>query len=268
MLGLVTKIAAAVPQLQIVTNSVPQNAFCDGQRNISVTFRNSGDGTFDGEIRCKIFQATSATAVLLDDFAWKILQVLPGQTVIESAPIHFPPVKAKTKFLIQWLEESNSPGTTEVLVYPTNLLTELRSLADNKPIGIFDPQNRLKPLLKNLRIDFEDLAELGLTNFTGKLAIVEPFRTKSDIPDDWVNKIKALAQKNVGIVWVQSPDKSDKLKPSFDSVPEKDVAVVIVQPDLVSDLAENPQSQLNLIYFCKWALNPQPSTLLELTPPQ
>jgi hypothetical protein len=49
-------------------------------------------------------------------------------------------------------------------------------------------------------------------------------------------------------------------------VQKKQTAVVVVQPELVDDLAENPQSQLNLIYFCHLALNPQPPVLPGLPP--
>jgi hypothetical protein len=43
-------------------------------------------------------------------------------------------------------------------------------------------------------------------------------------------------------------------------------AVVVVQPELVANLPENPQAQLNLIYFCKLALRPQSSALPGLSP--
>jgi hypothetical protein len=42
---------------------------------------------------------------------------------------------------------------------------------------------------------------------------------------------------------------------------ENTTAVIVVQPDLVSNLPENPRAQLNLIYFCKLALKPEPMTL-------
>ena len=60
-------------------------------------------------------------------------------------------MKAETKFLVQWLEDSNSViGRTEVLVYPTNLLHELKLLVDESEdnLGVLDPQNQLKPALK------------------------------------------------------------------------------------------------------------------------
>jgi len=54
--------------------------------------------------------------------------------------------------------------------------------------------------------------------------------------------------------------------PSFYLVLQSTNAVVIVQPELVADLPNNPQSQLNLIYFCKLALQPQPVALPNVSP--
>ena len=34
---------------------------------------------------------------------WKEIEILPGQTVLESAVVRLPPVKVATYFLIQWL---------------------------------------------------------------------------------------------------------------------------------------------------------------------
>jgi hypothetical protein len=160
-----------------------------------------------------------------------------------------------------------------VLVYPTNLLAELKPLVGDEPLGAFDPQNQLKPLLKNLKIDFVNLENSDLENFSGKLAIIGPFQSKARIREGLANQIQALANKGTAIVWIQPPPEpspirwdKEKLQPSFYSVPENTNAVVIVQPDLVSDLAGNPQSQLNLIYFSKLALHPQPTALPDLPP--
>jgi hypothetical protein len=49
-------------------------------------------------------------------------------------------------------------------------------------------------------------------------------------------------------------------------VPKNQNVVVVVQPELVANFPENPRSQLNLIYFCNLALNPQPPVLPVLSP--
>ena len=250
-------------QLEILTNAAPQCVFAAAAQNIPVTFHNPDAGEFAGEIRTRLIQTTSATAVQLGDQAWKKLQVLPGQTVLESAALDFPAVKAETRFLVQWLENSNHViGTTEVRVYPANLLAELKPLLGEETLGVLDPNHELKPLLKQNGAAFVDLGEMSLEEFSGKLAIIGPFRDKTQMREGLARSLKVLASRRVAVVWLlPPPEKRAQPAPSFYSVPFGTNAVVVAQAEMVSQLPENPQAQLNLIYFCKQALQPQPSVL-------
>ena len=255
-------------QLELLPGREPQELFAGNARTVRVTFHNPADAMLDLNLHTQLYQAGSATVIPLGTpRPWKEFQLLPGQTMFESIALDFPNVKAETKFLVQWLADSNRIiGTTEVLVYPTNLLAELKPLADGQALGVFDPQNQLKPLLKKLQLDFTDLAECGLENFLGRLAVIGPFQSKAQMPEGLPGRVKALAKRNVAVVWLQPPpEKRDKLSPSFYSVRENTIAVVVVQADLVADLAENPQAQLDLVYFCKLALHPEPFGLPNLT---
>jgi hypothetical protein len=74
-----------------------------------------------------------------------------------------------------------------------------------------------------------------------------------------------MRKKGVAIVWIQPPPaRRAKMEPSFYTVPRNAHAAVIVQPELVADLANNPQSQLNLIHFARLALHPEPLHLPHL----
>lgn len=254
--------------LQLVPDQARQSVFAGDARKIAVVWRNAGDQPVAVEIGTRIFQTSSATAIRLGDKTWKKLQVLPQQTILESAQLDFPAVNAGTKFLIQWLDDADHVlGITEVMVYPTNLLAGLKPLAGEEALGIFDPLNQLKPLLKDLPLAFADLEALGLGNFSGRLAIIGPFQSQAQMRAGLTGQIQALAKKGVAIVWIQPPDAGDeKLQPSFYSVPERGIAVMVIQPVLVADLQTSPQSQLNLVYFCGQALHPQRLTLPDLTP--
>jgi len=195
---------------------------------------------------------------------WKKLQVLPGQTILETATLDFPPVQAKTRFLVEWVDgSSNVLGSTEVFAYPTNLLAELGILSDHNEnaLGVYDPENELKPLLRNLKIGFADLENMVAENFRGKLAIIGAFGSKPGAKSLVTAQIKTLAENGVAIVWVP-PVKTDAIsdeetiQPSFRLVPQKLTATVVAQPALVNGLANNPRAQLNLVYFCKLALRP------------
>jgi hypothetical protein len=240
--------------------------FAGDGRKIIVTWRNTGDQVVDAEMRMQLYQTSSTTAAPLSEKAWKKIEILPGQTVLESAPLDFPAVNAETRFLIQWLEGTNHViGKTEVLVYPTNLLAELKTLVGEENLGVLDPNNELKPLLKQNRVEFSDLGEMALEDFQGKLAIVGPFSTKAQIREGLAETIQKIARKGAAIVWMQPPPgPKDQIKPSFYIVPEGKGSIVVVQADLVARLPENPKSQLNLVYFCKLALNPMPFFLPDL----
>src|ERR1035437_3374124 len=134
LLGIADWPVATLSELQLLPGGDSSGVFAGEARKISTVWHNDGDKVWEGEISARIFQTSSATAVRLGEMPWKKLQVLPGQTVIESVQLDFPAVKAETKFLVQWLENTNHIiGRTEVLVYPTNLLAELKTLAGDEP---------------------------------------------------------------------------------------------------------------------------------------
>lgn len=257
---------AANAQLQLLPDKAPQAVFAGEGRMVSVVFRNPAQTNYEQDFRVRILQASSSTAALISENAWKRLQIPANESVLESAQLDFPDVRAETKFLLQWVVNSNQViGPTEVLVYPTNLFHELTSLLGENTFGVLDPNDELKPLLKQAGVQFLDLGELPLEDFAGKLAVIGPFRSKDQVRQGLAQAIHRIARKGVAVVWLQPPPspKAD-IKPSFYFVPEGRVAVVVVRPALVAGLSENPKSQLNLIYFCKLALNPTPWQLPDL----
>ena len=119
----------AKAQYQLLPDKRPQQLFSGVGLEVAVTWSNVVGKTLDCELHTRILQTTSETAVQWAEKPWKRLQLLPGQTVVESAQMSFPAVNAETKFLIQWLDESNHVlGKTDVLVYPVDSLKPV-----NKP---------------------------------------------------------------------------------------------------------------------------------------
>lgn len=262
-------IDAGHAQLLVVSNTGPSSVFGGGRRSIPLVLNNRSGQSVQLDGRARVFQTTSATAVQIADKPWKRIQVLPGQTIIESASIDFPAVRAETRFIVQWWESTNRVvGTTEVLAYPTNLLHELKQLVtDGEILGVFDPQNVLKPLLNQAKVDFADLAAMALEDFRGKLAVILSNGTHARTPHELTMEIATLASKGVAVVWIQRlPENLDKLEPSFYSVVQGAIATVIAQPTLVANLADNPRSQLNLIRLCKLSVSPEPPHLPNFDP--
>jgi hypothetical protein len=255
--------AMAGTQLQLLSNPEAQQLFAGAAKTVSVTFFNPGDENFEAAIHLRVFQTSSATAVPLGDWPWKQLEVLPRQTVVESAQLEFPAVNAETKFLVEWVAGTNQIiGKTEILAYPSNLLTELKLMFREDELGLLDPDNLLKPAFVQNHVEFLDLEKTALEDFSGKLAIIGPFQSQAQMRDGLPKAIQRIAMKGTAVVWIQPPpNREDDIKPSFYLVPEAKGAVVIVQPEMTADFSQNPAAQLNLIRFCKLAMRPVPFAL-------
>jgi hypothetical protein len=251
--------------MKLLPEPQPQCVFGGGMQSIRSAWRNKTDQPVKSIVRWRLHQATSATTAFSGDILWKQLQVLSGQTVVESAVIAFPAVEAETKFLIQWLGDGGHVlGVTEVLVYPTNLLAQFKTLAGGEPLGVFDPGHELKPLLRTQSVEFQDLVEDGTDKFHGKLAVFGPFASKQQMRENLADDIRALAKRGVAVVWLQPHSKPHApLKPSFYTVRANAAAVVVAQAGMVLRLADNPEAQLNLIRLAELALRPEPLDLPE-----
>lgn len=251
--------SAASAQLVVEGGNAVPSVFAGEARQIEITLRNPTSQPVHADLRMRVHQATTATAVLLYERHWKALTVLPGQMVMETAPLDFPALRAETRFLVQWLDGTNPVfGKTEVLVFPTNLLARLLTPAGETPLGVFDPSNKIKPLLRPLELPFQDLTEDGTDKFHGRLAIFGPFELKQQMRASLASDIRALAKRGVAVVWLQPPpSKRDPLRPSFYTVRVGAGAIVVAQHDLVARLAETPEAQLNLLRLAELALRPE-----------
>lgn len=254
-------------QLQLLPDQEPQAVFAGGAHNVSVMIHNPARTNCEQDFRVRILQASSSTTVEMSNNPWKRLLVPADETILESARLDFPNVNAETQFLVQWIVNSNQViGLTEVFAYPTNLIHELTMLLGEEHLGVLDPNDELKPLLQQNRVEYLDLGEMALEDFTGKLAIIGPFHSQEQVREGLARTIQRIARKGVAVVWLQPPPSPKiELKPSFYTVLDWKGAVVVVQPELVAHLSDDPRSQLNLIHFCKLALHPAPLQLPDLS---
>jgi hypothetical protein len=256
-------VGALNAQLEVISSFETQVVFAGGVHPVPVTFHNTSRSPVDVAGVARLFQTSSSTAAPLSETNWKTFRVLAGQAILESAELAFPSVKAETRFLVQWADGSRKViGSTEVIAYPTNLLHDLKSLAGESPLGVLDPQDQLKPLLKTTGVEFEDLANREVDSFDGRLAIIGPFASAEQISRGLSERVGKLAEKGGAVVWIQPPQKSSgALKPDFYFVTIGKGTVVVAQAGLCSGLAHNPVAQLNLIHLAQLARHPEPLRL-------
>lgn len=239
--------------VELVPAGKPAALLSGPARSLSVLFHNPAESTASVKLSLRVYQASSATAAPVRDLPWRTLAILPGQTVLEQVTLDLPPVRGQTRFLLQWLTEHGRViGITDVLAYPTNLLVELRALAGNEPVGVLDPQEQLKPLLKNLGVDFLDLGERELEHFAGKLAILGPFTSHGQMQAGLAIRAKTLAGRGISVVWYQPPDEQQAGLSYYLTLHGRG-AIVVVQPAQLERFAEDPLAQLALIKFARLA---------------
>ncbi len=256
LLAISLESADAAP-LTLVPRERPHAVFGGWERELEVIFRNSGAATVQANVRGRIYQASSATTAPVSEFDWKSIQVLPGQTIIEAAALRFPVVQAETRFLVRWVDGKNGLiGVTDVRVYPTNMLAQLRSLGDGLPVGVFDPSDQFKPLLRKVGVPYQDLLEDGTDQFEGKLAIFGPFpgaiRPRGSLGGD----IRHLAKRGKAVVWLLPSIEAGPLRPSFEAVRFGEGNVVVAQQDLMLNVAEDPEAQMKLLRLAEYAMYP------------
>jgi hypothetical protein len=246
-------------QIELIRAKQPTCTFGDGERNIETIWRNPTGDLANFSLRARLYQASSATAAPFSQSSARKFEIPPRETILDSTLIQLPPVTAKTKFVIQWVNETDKMlGTTEVFAYPVVLLSDLKPLAAGGPVGVYDPEQQLKPLLRNASLQISDLEEAGLDHFQGKLAILGPFKSKSQMRDGFKENVQALARRGKAVVWLQPPSPScDSRSPSYFMIPAATGTIIIAQSDLIEGLRESPRSQLNLIQLATLAVRPE-----------
>ncbi len=265
LLILIALEAPSAPQIEVLSEAQPQQVFAANGQKVTVRLRNHSRSPITIQLTMRLLQVSSATVAPVQEVPWQRLVVLPEQTVCETGTVDLPGVTARTRFLIQWVDSGGrAAGTTELLAYPANLLAELTALSGVGAVGVFDPTNELKPLLRQARVEFENLPVTGIAKFTGAVALIGPFDSHRQMPPGLRAELEALAKRGTAVVWMQPPtDAAAPFKPSFYRVPIELGNVIVAHHDLTDELAKRPGAQWNLLRLIREALHPAPLVLPE-----
>ena len=230
---------AATAQIELVSDAEPPAVFASQLQNLHITLRNAGDTLATNDVQILLYQLTSATSVPAGKARpWKRIEILPQQTVLETLPIEFPAVRSASRFRVEF----SGIGSMEVLVYPGDLLKRLNALAGDQPLGIYDPEGQLKPLLKRAVVSSVDF-EIESTD--SKLAIV--WSNAASLPNSITSRVKT----GMVVVWIRS-----STIPTTYAVRRGNGVIVMAPTSTVRGLADSPLAQLNLIRDAELALEP------------
>jgi len=238
--------------------------FGGGTRSLEIAFENTTAKPIETDVRTRLFQVAQGTTIPLGDIrAWKKLQVGGRQTVIEPTPVELPDVRSESRFLLQWIDaEAKVLGSIQMFAYPTNVLRELGTFCEKKPLGVLDPADDLKPVLKALRIEFEDLEARGLAYYDGPLAILGPFRERTQMPETLPKTIQDKVEKGTTIVWIQ-PQTVRGLEPTTRFINRGAAVVAITDAPHASGFAQSAEAQLNLLQLVRLAMKPELLTSID-----
>ena len=252
----------AFAQIEVVSSDTTPAVFGGGAREVIFFLRNNSERTITMNLKTRLYQISSATEMPVGRAEpWKSVTVLGGQTVLEPVALKFPDVRAATKFEVRWLDDAErTAGRVLVTVFPTNLLKQIADLAGDKPPGVYDPHERLTPLLRNLAVEFDDLHQSErLRTWNGRLAILGPFDTRLEAI---TKRAQELARRGANVLLLLADeDRAD----SAVRVPGAWRGVVFVcsmggrrivsaPAEMIAGLAADPRAQGKLLELARLAV--------------
>jgi hypothetical protein len=198
--------------------------------------------------------------------ALKKIEVASGQRTIEMVAVDYPSISSGTIFQVRFFDETkNVIGKITVQVLPTDLLKQLSTFCSNNPVGIYDPENQLKPVLSKLQVAFEDLEDDGrFEGFHGKLLLAGPFSSSEKITENLKGRISAKEKGACSVVWMLPPQLQEPFASVF--VIREEGSEAVLHDTAFKDLANSASAQFTLIRSVQLVLDPDKSLLAHNRP--
>jgi hypothetical protein len=235
--------------LEVVENRPA--VFGDGKRALPAHFHNPETASVEANLRFRLYQANSSTLAPAGEVLdFKKLVLGPRQTVIESLDVELPGVRGETVFKLVWFDGDTKIGATTVHAFPAELITPVKVLAGETPVGVVDPQGQFKAALGSMTVT--DLKEAeDITSTDARLILVAPM--PADVrPAGLTAALKRKATSGGAIVWIQPPAPRQTL-PDVYVLDEGEGHIVIAAASVVERLADSPRAQLNLVRLAELA---------------
>lgn len=252
LIGLVVPSRAEV---KVVPDAGDLAIFGNGKRTLKVAFRNTGDRAVEVNLGYRLFQIAGRTSAPLGDTrTWRTVPIGTDQTVVESPELDLPEVRGETAFHLVWFDGATKLGTTALRVFPERLLQPLLALAGGGPIGLVDPEARLKPALGGL--DVQELKEAeAISSSEARLIFVAPMMATNQ-PAGLVRAIRNKVASGAAVVWWQAPSLAQaELFPEVYVLEEGSGRVVVAAAKTATALAESPRAQRALVHLAELAVD-------------
>ena len=151
----------------------PTQVVFPGLQPIEVRIRNLINQTQQVHLEATLFQLSSSTAMPAGVRTNRQVRLQSNQTIVEQLVLLFPEVRTPTLFQIRWTTATNEQvGKSLVQVIPADSLKSLNKLVGDQSLGVVDPDDRFKPLLKGKGVEFAEVGESEWAEFAGKVILV------------------------------------------------------------------------------------------------
>lgn len=225
----------------------PKPSLVFARENVSVRLFVKNSDAMDRKVKLeyRVYQAaTGVSAPVTDRKKWKEFALSGNQTVVETLKFSPGTVKGSTLFLLKFYEGENVPEleSLPLVVYPDNLLAELKEAEKTMQLAVFDEEDLLGPTLVELGAKKAvSLEEPMVSDRPIVLFVVGPKGT--DLPKHAVD----LAKWAAAVIWIRRP-----VAPTFDSLPvevkrEGRMFAISAERSMFADITNSVEAQINLI---------------------
>jgi hypothetical protein len=201
----------------------------------------------------RLFQETSGTVVPVGPAKpWKVLRVLPGQTIVETASVGFPVVTRPIGGLVRWeTEQGTGLGSTRVWIVPPNAFGEVKSLVGDLPLGVVGIPASLERLLEPAKVSVEDLTNLPLRP-EAQLILVWPGELDATQPELLARRIGSWVESGRNVVWFKTESASLVSRKPRAAARRDRGTLVTVDAQMVEPL-DTAEAQWCLLSLLRWA---------------
>jgi hypothetical protein len=263
LIGLATQA-----QLSVIPPARTPVVFAGSTQSVAVLFHNPSAGRVEVPIWFRLYQAGSATVMPLGEAqSWKRQEVLPGQTVLESVPVAFPPVRAESRCVIRWQTDAECVlGVTDAWVLPQGQLRELKTLAGDGLLGLLDAASRIRPALEEEQVPFTDLTDSAASRPPCHLAIVAETAQPESEHRRLAHNLRRWLGAGLNLVWLKPPGPASPGDTPLQVIRPGQGTLVIANLDRLEGLANDPAAQRFLVALARLATQPTVNELSEPTP--
>jgi hypothetical protein len=201
----------------------------------------------------RLFQEASGMAMPLRPAQpWKVLTLLPGQTLVETVSVEFPSVKRATDGLVRWeAEDGSGLGSTRVRVLPPNVLGELNLLAGRGPVGVVDAAMESRATLERAGVVVEDLANLPRQP-GAQLILIWPGELADTLPVPLARRVQGWVDSGRNVIWFKTDGPSDGWAGPWAEARRRQGVLVLADAG-TSERLETAAAQWRLVTLARWA---------------